>query len=597
MSFVDEGPAIRELYKTDDEGKRPINKRSPSSSTTSSRSRPLNSAPFEYLIQGDESGTNPARKNSGRSQDLERSTLVSILSPTAYQSQLLSSFLGTVVSDNPVQIAPTFDCHSTWLVQLANRTEISSSLLYAVRAISLSFLGRQTRDENLVQNSRLIYGQALLKLNKSLQDPVEGLASDTLGATVLLTFYELLNCTERNSWVRHAGGAAHLMRLRGVARHRTGFDRAMFLACRHSLIVESYQTGKPCFLSLAPWRKLSQEIHDSSPGRTAFKDAREAFFQEIVHHPGYVMDSVHFMATGGRDRSVLQGLVRRGHMHRSNIKAIYNRCVEALRKTGQEPIEVPSSVDDKVFPIVYQYTGILVAAFCCSYWSLLKVLNITLIGLEAKLSAMESASQLLQEQMTPAQVLAARNMILTRENLTNVVVAESTPSQDMESIALSSDANIVGSGNTSKALPDRTSSSPVTDSAVRTRGSGSPTPTATSPTDYPTMSPGDTAKRRQMYMAENIHSAHQICKSIENVSTAAFLGPVFLIFSMNAVCRILDSSIEKEWVMRKMEVLGKTWGLAKIGADDARQENKGRGVFGGAFRGSPKDKNDSSSMG
>ncbi|KAF6218015.1 hypothetical protein HO133_006427 [Letharia lupina] len=564
ISFVDEGPSIRDLYKTDDKGERPIDRGSPPSLLTSSGSRPVNSAPFEYLTQevSRESGTNPVPDNSGRSQDVERSALVSILSPTAYQSQLLSLFLGTVVSDNPVHIAPTFNCHSIWLAQMASRTEVSSTLNHAIRAISLSFLGRQTRDKNLVQNSRLIYGKTLLKLNKSLQDPTEGLDSDTLSATVLLTFYELLNCTEHNSWVRHAGGAAHLMQLRGVARHRTEFDKAVFLACRYSIVLESYHTGKPCFLSLAPWRKLSQEIHDSSASKSAFEDAREAFFQEIVQQPGYVMDAVHYMASGGRDRSVLQDLVRRGHMHRSNHKAIHKKCVEALTEAGQEPTEVPSSVDDKVFPTVYQYHGILVASFFCCYWTLLKVLNIALIGLEAKLSAMESTFQMSREQMTPAQKLAARNMMFSRETLTSVIVEESTPPRDVESAALTRKTNVTSSGETPQILPDRTSSSPVADVPMRTRSTGSSTPAATSPSDCPTMSPNDTAKRRAMYMAENKHCAHQICKSVENVSTAAFLGPIFIILSLKAIGRMLDKPEEKEWVLRKMAALGKTWGLA-----------------------------------
>lgn len=493
---------------------------------------------------------------------------MSILSPTAYQSQLLSLFLATVVSDNPVQIAPTYNCHSIWLAQLANRTEISSTLLYAIRAISLSFLGRQARDENLVQNSRLIYGQTLLKLNKSLQDPTEGLGSDTLSATVLLTFYELLNSTEHNSWVRHAGGAAHLMRLRGVHRHRSEFDKAIFLACRYSMILESFHSGKPCFLSSAPWRKLSQELHDSSPDRSAFDDAREVFYQEIVHYPGYLQDTVYYMASGGRDRSVLQDLVRRGHMHRSNVKAIQKRCFEILREAGQEPTEVPSLVGDKVFPIIYQYPGILTASFFSSYWSIVKVLNIALIGLEAKLCALESAYPMPEEQRTPVQTLVARNMIVSRENITKIVVAESTRPQDMEGADLASKANVTGSGISGEApiiLPHRTSSSPVSGLAAGTRSSVSPTPRVSSPTDYPTMSASDTKKRRQMYMAENLYCAQQICKSVECISTAAFLGPIFLIFSLRACSRMLESSAEKEWVLRKMKALGKTWGLAKDG--------------------------------
>ena len=564
MSFVDEGPTVRELYRTD-RGERLVDRRSASQSAISSSSRPVSSAPFEQLSPGipSESDTASAAKGNGQSQDLERSTLLSILSPTAYQSQLLSLFLATVRSDNSVHVLPAFSCHSVWLAQLASRVEVSPTLLYAIRAMSLSFLGRQARDENLVQNSRLIYGRTLLKLNKSLQDPEEGLASDTLSATVLLTFYEMLNCTENNSWVRHAGGASRLMQVRGVARHRNDFDRAIFVACRYTIVLESFQTGKHCFLSLAPWRKLSWEIRNFSPNRCAYEDAREDFFQEIVQHPGYVMEAVTYMASGGRDRSVLQDLVRRGHTHRSNHHAIYNRFIETLREARQEPREVPPSVDDKVFPVVYQFPGIIVASTFCSYWSLLKILNVALIGLEAKLSAVNSSSQDPQEMMTPAQILAARNIKISRENITNVIVAESKEAGDEESPALSLESNIRGSGDATQSVLDLTFVRPV-----RTKSSESPLAEPNSPTDYLTMSPSDTAKRREMYMAENKDSARRICKSVENVSTSPFLGPIFLIFSLRVISRIFDNPEEKEWVLRKLKDLGRIWGVAKEDADD-----------------------------
>ena len=578
---MDEGPAIREFYRTDERGKRFADRRSPSSSATSSGSRPVSSVPFGHLNHAlsDESGTTAALKNSGQSQDLERSILVSILSPTAYQSQLFSLYLGTFLSENPVRIAPTFSSQSFWLAQLASRTEVSSTLLHAICATSLSFLGRQTRDENLIQNSRLIYGRTLLKLNKSLRDPIEGYAADTLSATVLLTFYEMLNCTEHNSWVRHAGGAAHLMQLRGAHRHRTDFEKALFLACRFSMVIESYYTGRPCFLSSAPWRELSQQIHDSLSKKSALEDAREAFFQEIVHHPGYVTDAVNYMARGGRDHSVLQNLVRRGHMHRSNHKAIYIRIIAALREAGQGLAEVPSSVDDKVFPVVYQFPGILVAGYFCHYWSLLKLLNISLIGLEAKLSAMESAREESGERITPAQMLAARNMQLSGENVTSVVVAESTKPPDVDSAALTSRNKLTGSGGATRIMPDRTLSSPVTDWAVGTPSSEFLIPAADSPADYPTMSPSDTAKRRQMYVTENRYSAHQICKSVENVCTSAFLGPMFLIFSLRVIGRMPERPEQKEWVARKLEELGRIWGVAKEEADAARKQNAGQWVL------------------
>ena len=563
MSFVDEGPTIRELYRTD-RGERPVGGRSASPSATSSSSKTVSSAPFELVNRGipGESGAAFAAKGNGQSQDLERSTMLSILSPTAYQSQLLSLFLATVRSDNPVHVLPTFSGHSIWLAQLAGRVEVSSTLLYAIRAISLSFLGRQARDENLVQNSRLIYGRTLLELNKSLQDPEEGLASDTLCATVLLTFYEMLNCTGNNSWIRHAGGVARLMQVRGVGRHQTDFDRAIFVACRYAIVLESFQTGKRCFLSSAPWRKLSQEIRNSSLNKNAYEDVREALFQKTVQHPGYVMEAATYTAGGGRDRSVLQDLVRRGHTHRSNHQALWNRFIEKLREAGQEPREVPSFVDDKVFPVVYHFPGIVVASQFCYYWSLLKILNVTLIGLEAKLSAVNSTFQDPQEGITPGQILAARNMKISPENIAIVIVAESKALGDVESPGPSG-SNIRGSEDAIQSLPDLTFSR-----SVSTGCSGSPLAGSSSLTDCLTMSLNDTAKRREMYMAENQHCARQICKSVESVCTSAFLGPIFVIFALRVVSRMFDSSEEKEWVLRKLKELGRTWGVAKEEADD-----------------------------
>lgn len=567
----------------DRKGKSPAERRSPSSSATSSGSRPVH---LKHGLSG-ESRATAAPKDNRQCQDLERSILVSVLSPTAHQSQLLSLFFGTFVSENPVRKAPTFSSHGVWLAQLASRTEVSSTLLHAIRAISLSFLGRQKRDENLIQNARLIYGKTLLKLNKSLRDPIEGYASDTLGATIILTFYEMINCTEQDSWVRHAGGGARLMQLRGAHRHRTDFEKAIFLGCRFSMVVESYHTGKSCFLSAAPWRELSQEIHNSSPKKSAFDDAREAFFQEIVHHPGYIMDAVDYMARGGRDHSVLQDLVRRGHMHRSNHRAIFIRTAEALREAGQEPMEVPSYVGDKVFPVVYQFPGTLVATYLCSYWSLLKLLNISLIGLEAKLSAMESACQGSGEEITPAQMLAARNIQLSRENVRNVVVAESTTPPEVDGTAFTSGNKLMGSGCARRIMPDPTLSSPICDWALGIRSSASQISMADSPADYPTMSPSDTAKRRQIYMAENRYGARQICKSVEDVSKSAFLGPVFLIFALRVIGRMLESREEREWVVRKLESLGRTWGVAKE-VDVARTPNAEQGFYERAFGVSPE---------
>ena len=142
----------------------------------------------------------PKENNAG--SDFERSALVAFMAPSLFQAQLLASFISTISSSNPANLVPTFQCHSTWLSSIATSTSVSTTLIWSIRALSLSHLGHQVQDKNLIQNSRAMYGKALLYLNNSLQDQEEGLSTDTLCATVLLSFYEIITCTERNAWVQ-----------------------------------------------------------------------------------------------------------------------------------------------------------------------------------------------------------------------------------------------------------------------------------------------------------------------------------------------------------------------------------------------------------
>lgn len=144
----------------------------------------------------------PFPKESDAGPDFERTYLVAFMAPSSFQAQLLSSFIQTISNSDPANLVPTFQCHSTWLSSIAASTSVSTTLMWSIRALSLSHLGHQVQDRNLIQNSRTMYGKALLHLNRSLQDREEGLSTDTLTATALLSFYEILTCTERNAWVQ-----------------------------------------------------------------------------------------------------------------------------------------------------------------------------------------------------------------------------------------------------------------------------------------------------------------------------------------------------------------------------------------------------------
>ena len=495
--------------------------------------------------------TIPYRDAGSQGRDFERSSLVAVISPSMNQAQLLSSFIGDIATGIPIKLAPALHCHSVWLSQIASRTEVSQTLLWAIRAISLSHLGRMIQDQNLIYNSRNMYGKALLKLNKALHDPVEGASSDTLSATVLLSFYEMLNCTETNSWVKHAGGTANLMRLRGPARHRTGFDGAVFMACRYSIALQTFHSRQGCFLNSPDWKQVSQEIHDSSP-RTAFGDAREEYFQEFVGHPVYLTSAVDYMQAGGQDPATLREMVSQGHTHRSNLKTVWVRFVDTLRQTNQERTVTASASNDKLYPEVYQYPCIIIAHYYCGYYAMLTMINITLIGLEAKLwSLMSSPGNSPRNSEGP--------------QTDQEIAISDTAKATMRNKRLQSDKRPYIT-RTMESLPDRDWSSAASPGRL-----DAPT-TPASPRDYPTMSAQDTINRRNMYVAENIQNARETCKSAENVSKQVFLGPLYLVYALRTALRVLRDPEEKMWILKKLEDLSNALGLAQVEADVYRNE-------------------------
>ena len=384
-----------------------------------------------------------------------------------------------------------------------------------------------------------MYGKALLKLNHALQDPVEGLTSDTLSATILLSFYEFMTCTDKNSWVRHAGGAGKLILLRGPDRHRTGFDSSVFLSCRYTMMIEAFNSKKPCFLAQPEWKQLSRELQESSDFQSPFHTVREDIYQEVIDSPGYVAEALVAMSDGSRDTTALRDLIRRGHTHRTNYKDLHARFVETLRDAGQEPPVMPSAVNDKLFPFVYQYPSNLIGSFYSSHWSLTIMINMILIGLEAKLSELSSP----EPSRTPH-----------RPELESNARQPYQSGRDLPLLWM------------------------LTERARRSTSPGIP---VGSPSDYPTMSEDDTARRRQIYMAENVTCAREVCKSVESMSMSVFMGPMFLVYGLRNAMRVLSDEPEKQWIIGKLVAISKTFGIAKNEVEVFKQHEAAMGMSPG----------------
>ncbi len=243
----------------------------------------------------------------------------------------------------------------------------------------------------------------------------------------------------------------------------------------------------------------------------------------------------------GADLTELQELIRRAHLYRSSYKSLQKRVGDALEEAGLAPTKTASSQNDKLFPVVYRYPSILVGSSYCGYWANMCMLNVVLIGLEAKLQTVTASP-------TTATVVA----------LDMGVGGASKKPYLMRAI---------------ESLPDRTSPAELWALPPADGEAKSPLTTTASPKDYPTMGVEDTLKRRNLYVEENIHYARETCRSVENLHTAALLGPMFLVISLRAAIRTLRSPEEKAWIMEKLAVIGKICGMAKSEAEVYREQS------------------------
>jgi len=313
-----------------------------------------------------------------------------VLSPLLQQEQLLHTFTSSLSSTDVTQLSPALRNHGNWLAYLPPLSGTSSLLDNAVRACTLAHLGCLNNSEHVMHESQALYGRALRLLSTVLQDPEKGTSSETLSATILLSFYEMLASDRDQSWIRHAGGASTLMKMRGPARHRTGFDREMFLAYRHALIIQSFETLTPCFLNEPEWRELSRQIYEDMCASGAVGDkldvfaAAESFFQEMAPLPGLLCDARDIAGlarkTNRAPKDIAKNLLDQAINHRANLKSAYICFRAALKRLGHEPASRTSS--DPVFPVRHDYTNVFTGGMCIGYWTILIVLNTLLKELD-----------------------------------------------------------------------------------------------------------------------------------------------------------------------------------------------------------------------
>nr|RBQ86902.1 hypothetical protein FVER53263_20937 [Fusarium verticillioides] len=144
----------------------------------------------------------------------------------------------------------------SWLWHLPPRLGSSAALDHAALSLAWAYFAKLYGDPIALRNAEISYLRAVKSLAAALDDDKEQLSSNVLCATVLLGHFETF-VKVGYAWIRHAGGAARLMELRGSQRcYESAFEYSMFLACRGAIISEALTSGKPCILESEGWQNV-----------------------------------------------------------------------------------------------------------------------------------------------------------------------------------------------------------------------------------------------------------------------------------------------------------------------------------------------------
>ncbi|KAH7343068.1 hypothetical protein BKA65DRAFT_505459 [Rhexocercosporidium sp. MPI-PUGE-AT-0058] len=295
----------------------------------------------------------------------------SIYCPALNRVQLVNSFVNNLFP--PRYLVPQLSFFADWLRLIPKYMAKSRLLDYAAQCLALGFFGRETANTASEQNGRGAYSIALGYLSRAVEDVEVGLSTETLCATMLLSFYEIYMRTQNTSWVTHAGGAGRLMQIRGAHRHKEGFDYIMFLGFRGIIIAEAVASETSCFLDSEDWRSIvaSSEIYRTSSETFRFHNG---FSNLIASVPAI---AVRLNAATRCDTSIISrtSTIIDGTSLRDDFRRWHLRFTSAFATCELSAEEYALGKDHTTALASYDPETVWMAAWLCAYYACLIMLN------------------------------------------------------------------------------------------------------------------------------------------------------------------------------------------------------------------------------
>ncbi|KAM0260402.1 hypothetical protein ACHAQJ_002804 [Trichoderma viride] len=222
------------------------------------------------------------------------------------------------------------------------------------------------------------YMRALQTLQNVIADPVLGTSAETVCATMLMAYYEMM-APERRShqYIAHAGGASKLISVRGPRRVRTNFEYNLFRTQRGRIVLEALLRGEHCFLLTGGW----QDICPEKRGSIKFSSV-DYLFETICSIPTLVKYVVDWKA--GVSELGMNEIADYGRKLQQELRAASPRgSMSGNLEDNLGFEERQSSTLDDEFPFSFHFYSYESAIFHTWRWMALLISDLCLVNVVA----------------------------------------------------------------------------------------------------------------------------------------------------------------------------------------------------------------------
>ncbi|CZR65851.1 uncharacterized protein PAC_15751 [Phialocephala subalpina] len=242
---------------------------------------------------------------------------------------------------------------------LQSEDHSSGSVQICFRALGTLFFGRAHHQQHITARGYALYGQALISLNRDLQDTEKGLSLSVVKSAMALEFYEFIAFSSTTGWLKHAGGLGRLIELRGPWRHQAPRERSLLEANRVAIALASLARRKRCFLERPEWKTVPWAVEPE------FKTRAQFLHDILCDMPGLMEDAAMLQSSrlSGEEFTVHRVLLSENIT--STLKTLYewrvswqHRCPNSCWEILSNEVCASTAEPTLLFPVVFDFASL-----------------------------------------------------------------------------------------------------------------------------------------------------------------------------------------------------------------------------------------------